>query len=199
MRNTIKNWEKTGKLVIASALIASVVACNLSERLTTQSCSISEPTGAVSTPEKLTSASQVTPDGIGSVKVGMTVAEAESAAGVDLVGGKPNPGGYTVQPKDSPKVIFLVVYDRIARVDVGDRQITTQCGAKLGDSEAKIKALYPGIQVTPHKYVQGWHRLTLIPKDSSYSNYRIVFETDGHYVTLFRAGKIPEVEYVEGG
>ena len=29
-------------------------------------------------------------------------------------------------------------------------------------------------------------------------NYRIVFETDGKRVLRFRAGKLPEVEYIEG-
>ncbi len=80
-------------------------------------------------------------------------------------------------------------------------KITTRCGAKLGDTEARIKALYPGIEVSPHKYAyaEGWHYLTLVPKDKRYSNYRIVFETDSKHITALRSGKIPEVEYVEGG
>jgi hypothetical protein len=199
--NTIKSFKKMGGMVIASTLIFSTIGCGVLERSATAPCSTPESTGSVSTKEKLTPSSKVTLDGIGPVKVGMTVAEAESAAGIELVGTKPNWGGYTVKPKDSPNVLFLVVHDRIATVDVGDRQITTHCGAKLGDTEARIKALYPGIEVTPHKYAyaEGWHRLTLIPKDSKDSNYRIVFETDGKHVILLRAGKIPEVEYVEGG
>lgn len=80
-----------------------------------------------------------------------------------------------------------------------NNQITTFKGAKIGDTEAQIKSLYPGqIQVTPHKYVQNGHYLTFIPKDRSDRNYRLVFETDGKLVTEFRAGKLPEVEYVEG-
>jgi hypothetical protein len=49
----------------------------------------------------------------------------------------------------------MVVGDRIAKVDVWkNKSITTLSGAKIGDTEAKIKSLYPGqIQVTPHKYV----------------------------------------------
>lgn len=93
----------------------------------------------------------------------------------------------------------MVTKGRIARVDVsGDSQITTKSGARVGDAEARIKALYPGqIQVTPHKYTDG-HYLTFVPKDRKDSRYRVVFETDGKRVTEFRAGQLPEVEYVEG-
>ncbi len=190
-----------GRVVIASTFMVSTLACGIQERLTTRPCSIPESSGSVST-EKLTV------DGIRPIKVGMTVAEASKAAGTPLVSldvnGRPLPpnwGGYTIEPKDSPKgIFFLVVFGRIARVDLGNRQITTQCGAKIGDTEARIKALYPGqIQVTPDKYVESLHNLTLVPKDSKDSNYRIVFKTYGSRVTSIRSGKIPEVEYVEGG
>ena len=40
--------------------------------------------------------------------------------------------------------------------------------------------------------------LTYVPKDKSDRNYRVVFETDGKRVLGFRAGKLPEVEFVEG-
>ncbi|WP_255327297.1 hypothetical protein [Synechocystis sp. PCC 7509] len=40
--------------------------------------------------------------------------------------------------------------------------------------------------------------MTFIPKDKSDRFYRLVFETDGKRVLSFRAGKLPEVEYVEG-
>jgi hypothetical protein len=33
------------------------------------------------------------------------------------------------------------------------------------------------------------------PEDTT---HRIVFETDGQNVTLFRSGRMPEVEWVEG-
>ncbi len=92
-----------------------------------------------------------------------------------------------------------VTNGRIARVSVWQsRQITTLSGAKIGDSEARIRSLYPGIQVTPHTYVRQGHYLTFVPKDAGDRNYRVVFETDGQKVTRFHAGKLPEVEFVEG-
>ncbi len=159
---------------------------------------------AVIAQTKLTNSSKVYINGIGSVRVGMTVAEASKAAGTRLVredGYQVNSSCFYVKPQREPNSIgFMVVGDHIARVDVWkNRSITTHSGAKIGDTEAKIKSLYQGqIQVTPHKYVQGGHYLTLVPKDRADSNYRVIFETDGKRVTQFRSGKRPQVEYIEG-
>ncbi|MEH2260828.1 hypothetical protein [Nostoc sp.] len=150
---------------------------------------------------KLTNQSKLFINGIGTVQVGMTVPQAVKAAGTKLVGDPPNNNCYYVKPQNEPKNLsFMVTKGRISRVDVRqNNQITTLKGAKIGDTEAQIKSLYPGqIQVTPHKYVQNGHYLTFIPKDRGDRNYRLVFETDGKLVTEFRAGKLPEVEYVEG-
>ncbi|ACC80062.1 hypothetical protein Npun_R1351 [Nostoc punctiforme PCC 73102] len=150
---------------------------------------------------KLTNKSKLSINGIGEVKVGMTVSQAAKAAGTKLAGDSPNNSCYYVKPQNEPKnLLFMVTKGRISRVDVRQNtQITTLKGGKIGDTEAQIKSLYPGqIKVTPHKYVQGGHYLTFIPKDRSNQNYRVVFETDGKRVTQFRSGKLPEVEFVEG-
>jgi hypothetical protein len=150
---------------------------------------------------KLTNQSKLFINGIGTVRVGMTVSQAAKAAGTKLVGDSPNNSCYYVKPQNEPKNLsFMVTKGRISRVDVRQNtQITSLKGAKIGDTEAQIKSLYAGqIKVTPHKYVQGGHYLTFVPKDRAYQNYRVVFETDGKLVTQFRSGKLPEVEFVEG-
>ncbi|MEH2399496.1 hypothetical protein [Nostoc sp.] len=150
---------------------------------------------------KVTNQSKLFINGIGEVRVGMTVSQAAKAAATKLVGDPPNNSCYYVKPENEPKnLLFMVTKGRISRVDVRQNtQITTLKGAKIGDTEAQIKSLYPGqIKVTPHKYVQGGHYLTFIPKDGANQNYRVVFETDGKRVTQFRSGKLPEVEFVEG-
>lgn len=157
---------------------------------------------ATSAQTKITNQSKVAINGIGSIRVGMTVAEASIASGTKLVG-KGEPSCYYVRPLGVPKGLgFMVTNGRIARVDVYEnKNITTLSGAKIGDTEARIKALYPGqIKVSPHKYTadSGGHYLTYIPKDKSDRFYRLIFETDGKRVTNFRAGKLPEVEFVEG-
>jgi phage tail sheath protein FI len=165
---------------------------------------------------RLTEQSKVAIDGIGPIRVGMTLAEAEKSAGVQLIekGGRASSGCYYVWPKTGPQDLGFMVSsdradeqmikskDRISRVDVfRNSRITTLSGAKIGDTEARIKALYPGrIRVTPHEYTghRGGHYLTLMPKDAADKNYRVVFETLNGRVTQFRSGRVPEVEYVEG-
>ncbi|MFN6536895.1 MAG: hypothetical protein RM021_011050 [Nostoc sp. EkiNYC01] len=157
--------------------------------------------GTVIAQTKLTNQSKLFTNGIGQVRVGMTVSQASKAAGTQLVGEAPNKYCYYVKPEWEPKNVgFMVTEGQISRVDVWrDSKITTLKGAKIGDTEARIKSLYPGqIQVTPHNYVSGGHYLIFVPKDQSDQNYRVVFETDGKRVTQFRSGKLPEVEYVEG-
>jgi hypothetical protein len=165
---------------------------------------------------QLTEQSKVTIDGIGPIRVGMTVAEAEKSANVTLIekGGRAGTGCYYLWPKTGPQGLGLMVIsrreekpilrnqDRIARVDIfKNNRITTLRGAKMGDNETQIKALYPGqIRVTPHQYTgsQGGHYLTFMPKDATDQGYRIVFETLKGRVTQFRSGRMPEVEFVEG-
>lgn len=90
--------------------------------------------------------------------------------------------------------------DVIARIDIDNPKITTVSGAKVGDTEARIKSLYPGqIKVTPHTYNGPQaNYLTFVPKNKAEQNYRVIFETDGQRVTRYRVGKLPEVEYIEG-
>ncbi|MCC5666396.1 hypothetical protein LC653_21370 [Nostoc sp. CHAB 5784] len=157
--------------------------------------------GTVIAQTKLTNQSKLFINGVGQVRVGMTVSQAAKAATTKLIGDALNNNCYYVKPEWEPKNLgFMVTEGRISRVDVWrDGKITTLKGAKIGDTETRIKFLYPGqIKVTPHKYVQGGHYLTLIPKDRADQNYRVVFETDGKRVTQFRSGKLPEVEFVEG-
>lgn len=164
----------------------------------------------------LSDRSKLALNGIGNIRVGMTVSAAEQAAGVPLISrGKPAPGSlcsYVVPGRGTKGLSFMLDYRsvmpgarlrqrvRIVRIDVFDRSpITTLSGAKIGDSEARIKSLYPGqIEVSKHKYLPTGHYLTYVPKDEQDRSNRLIFETDGNRVTAFRAGKLPEVSWVEG-
>jgi len=94
---------------------------------------------------------------------------------------------------------IMVLEGKIARVDVGDStNIATESGAKVGDTEERIKTIYGArVKVTDHKYEDG-HYLTIrsaIPTDTLHF---IIFETSKGIVTRMRAGAMPGVEYVEG-
>jgi hypothetical protein len=158
---------------------------------------------AVNAQTKLNNQSKVFINGIGAVKVGMTVSQATRAAGTRLVqNGVDTSGGscFYVKPEGSLNdVAFMVTKGRISRIDVfKNSRVATVKGARVGDTEARIKSLYPGqIQITRHKYTNG-HYLIFVPKDQADKNFRLVFETDGDRVTQFRSGKMPEVQWVEG-
>jgi hypothetical protein len=199
MRNFMHQPKKFIGLIIATVLSISFMALSLNAQT------------------QLTEQSKLVIDGIGPIRVGMTVAEAETTARVKLVekGGRAGGGGcYYLWPQKGLQYLGLMAIsnqenspidrtrDRIVRVDIfKGSSISTLSGAKIGDTEAQIMALYPGrIKVTSHQYTgpQGGHYLTYTPKDSSDKNFRIVFETLKGRVTQFRSGKLPEVAYVEG-
>jgi hypothetical protein len=144
----------------------------------------------------------------------MTIAEASKVAGIQLNLDSrrvPESGrcSYAVLQPGIEGLHFMLDGDpetrsaeaqRIVRIEVrGNSQIATSTGAKIGDPEARIKALYPGqIEVTPHTYSSKGHYLTVVPKETKDRANRLIFETDGDRVTAFYSGKLPEVKRVEG-
>jgi hypothetical protein len=92
---------------------------------------------------------------------------------------------------------FMLVGDRFVRVDVFGGTTATSEGARLGDSEERIRSLYPDVRVEPHRYTTG-HYMVVLPLAPADTMHRIVFETDGQRVRRYRAGRMPEVGWVEG-
>ena len=59
-----------------------------------------------------------------------------------------------VRPRDRPTGVFFMMQDgKLARVDIRNTTaIKTSEGAGIGDTEDRIKSLYPGkVTVKPHK------------------------------------------------
>ena len=140
-------------------------------------------------------------DGLGPIQVGMTLAE---AVNMGLLNENPNmkkecdfvfPAVGAGVPDN---VVVMIVRGKVARIDVDTGSVTTEDGAKIGDTEEKIKSIYNGdLQIEPHKYVTGGHYM-IVMGDSASAGKAIVFETNGKVVTNFRAGRLPEVKWVEG-
>jgi hypothetical protein len=144
-------------------------------------------------------------DGIGPLRVGMTVDEARAALG-QFRGILPDPGGppdslacgYAMSERLPPGVRVMLEDARVVRVEVDSGYVPTAGGARIGDTEARIQQLYSGrVQVQPHKYTDG-HYLVVRPTEASDTTHLLLFETDGRVVTRFRGGQKPQVEYVEG-
>jgi hypothetical protein len=144
----------------------------------------------------------VSGDGFGAVRFGMKIAEAEKALGHKL---KPEsePGEnefcrYFTPEGAFPGLAFMTAKGEIVRLDVQEtKDIVTDKGAKIGDSESHVLDLYKGrVRVEEHEYTgpEG-HYLVVTGGDGK---VQLVFETDGKTVVSYRAGVEPQVEYVEG-
>ncbi len=140
-------------------------------------------------------------EGLGQLQIGMTLAE---AVNMGLVNERPDMKSACdfVFPAVGAGIPFgvnvMVVKGKIARIDVDTGTVTTEDGVKIGDTEDRLKSVYGDeLQIQPHKYIEGGHYMT-VKGDSASAGKAIVFETDGKRVTMFRAGRIPEVEWVEG-
>jgi hypothetical protein len=168
-------------------------------------CAVPVAVAVAATPQPVSTATRIGVRGAGVVTIGMTVREAEAATGQDFVPlGEPSPGSdcsYVRVTGVTRSLAFMLKGQRIVRVDVGPPRGTnaTTRGIRRGHSEAAVKRAYRGrIRVAPHHYVPRGHELIYAPAERSLRNRRIVFETDGRKVTYIRAGRLPEVRYIEG-
>jgi len=92
-------------------------------------------------------------------------------------------------------VLLLFEDNRLARIELHSNKLKTISGAKVGDSEARVREIYGArVRVEPHQYDPNGHYLTVTSSDKRHA---VVFETDGKTVTDLRAGLIPAVQYVE--
>jgi hypothetical protein len=130
----------------------------------------------------------------------MTRAQAESVVGGSLAISRDTAWkecGYVSSDRLPAGARMMVEQGSIARIDIVEGTTATAEGARIGDSEDRIRQLYAGhVATSPHKYTNG-HYLTVKPTGPADGAYRIVFETDGQRVTVYRAGRVPQVEYIE--
>jgi hypothetical protein len=88
----------------------------------------------------------------------------------------------------------------IVRVDVDSPGVYTRSGIQAGSTEAEVIRRYPGqIRIEDHPYDgPGSHYLIYGPADPADTGFGMIFETDGHRVTRYRAGLHGAVELIEG-
>lgn len=155
----------------------------------------------------LTVEDQVQLDGVGPVKVGMTLPEASEAAGVEIVGqADSSPGGldsgcYFAAPEEGPPGLsFMVVDDLIARVDIAAPGVNTLSGVGVGSTSDEVLATYgvERIAVEPHPFRAPDAGQYLRYVTTAESELSLIFETDGAAVTSYRAGDAQAVAATEG-
>lgn len=180
------------RMFLFAALAASIIACSKTDNRAAGDTA--NPAGRDSSQLALSE------EGIGPVQIGMQLSE---AVNMGVLSENPNlkPECDYVFPavgSGIPEgVSVMVVRGRIARIDVDTGAVTTHEGAKLGDSEQRLKTLYgEDLKETPHKYIEKGHYFTVLG-DSVSAGKALVFETDGQQVTMIRGGRLPEVSWVE--
>lgn len=145
---------------------------------------------------------QLSPQGLGPIKIGMSLKEVQSITHQKLKNTKPDK--YQAEDescfysqfadKKLSGISLMVAYNKVVRIDVTSNEYETTKGIRIGDTEAKVQQQYPGIKVLTHHYDQNGHYLTdpAILKDRG-----IRFETSNGKVTLMYAGRAQEIQYVE--
>jgi hypothetical protein len=144
----------------------------------------------------------------GPIKIGMSLGEVRRSLSdprARLVDG-PDPAeplsecAYLESAAVPEGIAFMFAKGRVVRIDVFKTGFLTASGAGVGDSEEKIKRLYPGrITVEPHPYSsETGHYLNYLPAQDFDRGYGMVFETEANKVRSFRTGTLTAVALIEG-
>lgn len=138
-------------------------------------------------------ASSITTVGLDTVNFGMTVKQAEAAAGTSMIPCAPVSGCYRVTPADAPDGISFVVHaGTIERVDISDGPITTRSGVGIGTAEDRIIELF-GDQIERAINDDSSVDLIFVPQDEDDAEFRVIFTIRDGVVETFRSGRIPLV------
>lgn len=154
---------------------------------------------AEASPPPATSNAQAAPniltaEGIGAIRFGMTLDQAQQAVGSKATLPEPfDPGCSMVRFPTLPKLRFMVENNVIMRADA-EPGIENAVGLPFGATLAHIQASRPEAQVTPHKYDENGRYVTFPGVDGRSA---IILEVTGGKVSKMRAGLQPAVAYVE--
>lgn len=140
-------------------------------------------------------------DGIGPVRVGMTIVEVERLVGGTARIDRIEPGdrcGYIYFAAVPEGISFMVAGDTVVRANVDTAGFRTEAGLGVGSAESAAMTRHAGrVRVEEHPYT-GPEGHYLIVDDPARPGLRLIYETDGKVVTSLRAGRLPEVDLIEG-
>ena len=132
-------------------------------------------------------------DGIGAVRFGMSLAQAEQTAGKAALPEPFDPACSMVRFASLPKLRFMVEQDVVTRADA-EAGVENAVGVAIGDTLAQVREKHPEAQLSTHKYDKNGHYVTFPTADGKAA---IILEESGGKVTKVRAGLQPAAAYVE--
>ena len=131
--------------------------------------------------------------GLGEVDFGMTIRQAEVAAGTRMIPCGPIGECYRVTPAVAPEGIsFLVTASTIERVDIVSGSITTRSGVGIGTSQERIIELF-GDQIETSINDDSSVDLIFVPQDERDAEFRVIFTIRDGVVETYRSGRVPQV------
>ena len=137
-------------------------------------------------------------DGVGPVKIGMTLSQLNSALqeSFKVPTDKDEQGCFFVNSTKHSDTLFMIEHGRVSRVDIGRRGTSTEDGIRVGDPESKVKHVYGAkLKVKPNAYDPEERYLTVRSVDGRNG---IRFETHKGSIARFYAGRIASISYIEG-
>jgi hypothetical protein len=152
-----------------------------------------EPEQVVAAPSPTPASNALSAVGIGAIRFGMKLAEAELAAGKATLPEPFDPVCSMVRFASLPKLRFMVEDGLVTRADA-ESGVENAVGVAVGDTLAQIRDKHPEAQVSTHKYDKNGHYVTFPSPDGRAA---IILEESGGKVTKVRAGLQPAVAYVE--
>lgn len=154
-------------------------------------------------PPALTSDSTVTLRALGPVRIGMSVAEASAAAGLELrrdLGRASTDSCHYVNAGPAMRgVSLMVVNDLIRRIDIDPPSpVATRSGVRIGTSSADLREVYPDNIQRADSAVAGSQGWAFVPNDDADADFRIYFEVEDGTISRYRLGSRPSVDSPSG-
>ena len=145
----------------------------------------------------------VTLRAVGPVRLGMTVDEASTEAGVQLrrdFGRQSTSTCYYVTAGAALRgVSIMVVDDQIARIEIDSPStIATRSGVRVGTPADSLRQVYPNNIQQANDAVLDGEAMAFVPNDDVDADYRIYFEIEDGQVARYRLGVKPAVDYLSG-
>lgn len=131
--------------------------------------------------------------GLGPIKIGMTEHQIERA-GRRAIKLESSLGSDCASAKLAGNTFGLFTGKRLRRIYVRTPVFATTAGIRVGNSEERVLAAYPGaLDRVPQFYVPDEDNLVL-----SKGKSKVVFTLTGGKVSEISTGRKPEIDYVEG-
>jgi serine/threonine-protein kinase len=150
--------------------------------------------------QPLSARSPISTEGIGPVLVGMTESEAERAGDFELTFDGFGTGQCKYLTSDAVKDVgFMFNKGTLARIDTTNPNSETISGVSVGDSEADVYEAYGDQIEREANYYdpENASYLTYVPEDPA-DKTRVLFDVNDGQIINIRAGRLPEINYVEG-